>query len=367
MPFGNEQQLSPTGLARLQQVTQRPGYISAADQRLINEGIKTGGGYIQINDTVYADDPVQHFELSDAGKAYLAWRGTDPKLAGIEAEQAQIRSTQKELVARQAAENSLQLAQKEYSRGVMSAQEYAQIQQRIVQDFGNSKAPSPIDYLSTAVDKDDPVMQETRYKENVKTTLSQLYGESFDSDMADAVGGMTQRNKDGQLENPFALELVKAKMKERLEGVTTQKEQMKMRLQSIDNQFKAIESPSPEQQYGHMVMRNKVLAQYGQPQEELPAMETQGRGVFGVGGLFGWNQQAPQDVADMFSAQAQQAMTSGDQAPQPQKIFGTPNAGPIRVKTNQDVRAEIVKARQAGRTSIQIQGPDGVTRNIPVK
>lgn len=371
MPYGDQQiQMSPTGLARLQQAAppQHPaGYISPADQRLINEGIRTGGGYIQINDQVYEDDPVKYIELSDAGKAYLAWRGTDPKLAGIEAEQAQVRSTQRELLARQAGENNLQLLQREMQRGVMSAEEYQKKQAEILQTFNNAKAPSPIDYMSTAVDQSDPTMQETRFKDNIKQTLTHLYGDAFNADMADAVGGMTQRNKDGQLENPFALELVKAKMKERLQGQVTEKEQVKMRLKSLDDQFKTIESPTAEQHYGYTVAKNKILSQAGLPTEELPAMQTEGNGLFGIGKLFGSTHEAPQGVADMFAAQAQQAINTGNQAPAPQKIFGTPNSGPIRVQTNQDVRAEIVKARQAGRTSIQIIGPDGVTRNIPVK
>jgi hypothetical protein len=356
MPHG-EEQLSPTGLAHFQQAAQRPsGYISPGDRRLIEEGVRTGGGYIQVNDQVLMDKPTQYTELSDAGKAYLTWRGTDPKLAGIEAEQAHIRSTQKELIARSAAENALQLVQKEYSRGTMSQEEYAKAQQQILHEFGNNKAPSPIDYLSTAEDKDDPIMQETRYKKNLQGTLERM---ELAPEDAEFISGLTQRNEKGRLENPYAMELFMTKMKERLAGTATQKDQLKMRLQSIDDAFDTIESPNEVQQYGRIVKRNKVLAEFGLPPEETPAIQEST-------GWLGGTSRSPQGVAEMFEAETARALQGG-QAPQPATLFQTPNPGPIRVRTNEDVRREIVKARQDGRKSIQITGPDGVTRNIPVQ
>lgn len=373
MPYGypDETQLSPTGLARLQQMVaasqQRPaGYISPGDRRLIQNGIDVGGGYIQINDQVLEDNPSQHFELSDAGKAYLAFRGTDPKLAGIEAEQAQIRSTQKELLARQAGELQLKHIDEERTRGLMSEEEHQKLQTQILQQFNSAKAPSALDYLSTVQDKNDPEMEQTRYNDNLHTTLTALFGKDMDPAMMKAVSGMTSRDKDGILKNEFAMELMKGKIKERSEGAANQRQQMQERLNSLDTNFKSIPAPTAEQQYGHAVMRNKILAEYGQPQEELPAIVQQGRGMFGLGGVVGWNQQAPQSVADMFSAQAQQALQGGNQAPQATQVFGTPNSGPVRVRNDQEIRREIIRARNEGRTSLQYIGPDGKTREIPV-
>jgi hypothetical protein len=360
----SDDQLSPTGLARLQQATQqRPGYISAADRRLIQEGgVNVGGGYIEINGQALVDEPDQKIPLSDVGKAYLAWRGTDPKLALLEAEQAQARSTQRELVARHAAEQNLQLLQKEYTRGLMSREEYGKLQQQIVQQFGTAKAPSPIDYLSTAEDKDDPIMQETRFKTSLKTTLRTLAGERITPELAGALSDMTTRDKDGVLQNPFASEIIKGIVKERIAAPATNHQQMTRMLDDNDKDYERIENPTPQQTLGYKLKRNRILQQFGQPTDELPQMKTS-RNWYTLGLT---SSTAPQEVGDMFEAEAQRALQGGDQAPQPTEIFNVPSSGPIRVKTNQDVRRAIVQARNDGKKSIRIIGPDGVTREIPV-
>jgi hypothetical protein len=358
MPNGGEQQLTRTGLARLQQV-QRPGYVSAADRRLIQEGLNIGGGYVELNGQVLVDEPDQRIELSDPGKAYLAWRGTDPRLAAVEAEQASVRSNQKEVLARNAAEGALQAARGEVQKGLMSMGEYAQMEKRILQDFGSSKAPSPLDYLSTVQDKNDPDMQETRYKDNVKHTLAQMYGDQLDPDMANAVAGMTQRNKDGQLENPFALKLLEGKINEQVQSAATRKDQLNRSLGSLDTQFGSIESPTPEQRYGYQIKRNRVLEQFGQPTEELPPMVQTGNWLTGYG-------QGPQDVADNFAAETERLVSGGDHGEQPKQVFSPSRSGPIRVETKEQVRAELMKARSSGLRSIKVIGPDGVVQTVPV-
>ncbi len=357
MPY-DDSRLSPTGLARFQQAAQRPGYISSADRRLIEQGVRTGGGYIELNGQVLVDEPAQYIELSDAGKAYLAWRGTDPKLAGIEAEQAQVRSTQRELMARQVGENNLELLQKEMMRGVMSQEEYQKKQTEILQHFQNSKNPSPIEYLSTAEDQDDPVMQETRYRSNVKSAVKQFIPDASD-EMADAISGLTTRTKDGELTNPLLTKVIESAMTQQMEAALTKKEVVKMRLNTLDKQYGSLEEPTDIQTYGYLSRRNQVLVQAGLPLEDLPDTHEVEAGY-----LWGDAHIAPDSIATTFENEAKRRL-SGEQAAQPKKIFDKPTTGGVpHLTTNRQVRAAKVEARKQGIKTIQFIGGDGNTYEI---
>lgn len=356
MPYGNDQ-LSPTGLARLQQATQRPGFISAADQRLIREGVNVGGGYIEINGNVLVDEPSQNFELSDAGKAYLAWRGTDPKLGALEAEQAAYRSQQREVVARQAAEHNLQFLQKELNRGVMSQEEYLKKQQEIIQGFTSAKSPSPIDYLSRAEDKDDPIMQETRFNQNLGVAMSELAGGQFTPGMQKALSDLTTRDKDGILQNKFAEGMMKSLMEERLTATQTRNQSYQMQRKSIEDNFARFEEPTDEQYRAKALKLNQLNQQYGVPLEDVPAMEQQSS-------WWGGSSQAAQSVEDMFKLDSQGNLSGG--AAQPSQIFNRPPQAPVRVNTNADAERAKAAARREGYSTFQVIDKHGNTHTLPV-
>ncbi len=359
MPYGDNQ-LSPTGLARLKQATQptRPGYISAANRRLIQEGVNVGGGYIEINGNVLVDEPSQNFQLSDAGKAYLAWEGTNPELARMEAAQAAHRANQRELVARAAAENNLQLLQKERARGVMGESEYLKKQQEIVQGFYSAKAPSPIDYLTTAEDKDDPVMEQTRWNQNLTDTATEVFGDEFTPAMGKAIAGLTTRDKDGVLQNKFAEQLLGDFMKQRLAATQSRNQQYTTQRKSIEDNFARFEEPTNEQYRAKALRINQLNAQYGLPAEDVPEMQERSS-------WWGGTSQAAQSVEDMFKLDSQGNLEGGS-APQPSQIFAQPAQTPVRVKTNADAERAKAEARRNGYKTFQVIDKHGNTHTLPV-
>lgn len=333
------------------------GGLSGAERQLINQGVRIPGGYMEVDGQVVLDQADQFIPLSDASKAYLALKGVDPKLAELEAETAKVKSNQRELFARNVAEGNLRALRTEARKGLMSVQEYGHIQDSIIRDFQEGKAPSMMDYLSTAEDEDDPKMQMTRYKDNVKNTLVEW---GIPETEAANLSGLTVRDKDGVLQNKAMEQLATARAKAIMEGPANQRQQMQAEIEENNELFKLIPEPDPQQVYGYLVRKNEILRKYGQPEVPLPEMVEAG----GFNPFSGFSTyKTPQSVDEMFSSMGTGTrVTPAQSAPTPPATPAPPK--PQLYRSKEDVRKIVESAKAKGENSVVLIDPQGVITKL---
>jgi hypothetical protein len=240
----------------------------------------------------------------------------------------------------------------------MSQEEYLKKQQEIVQGFNNAKAPSPIDYLSTAEDKDDPIMEQTRYNQNLMDTASELFGSEFSPAMQKALAGLTTRDKDGILQNKYAEKMIGSFLDERSAATASRGETYKMQRKSIEDNFSRFADPTDEQYRAKMLRLNQLNAEYGMPMEDVPVMQTSSS-------WWGGTSTRAQSVEDMFKLDSQ-GQLDGSRTPQPTQIFNRPPMAPVRVKTNADGERAREAARREGYSEFQVIDQHGNTHTLPV-